>query len=534
MADARFLAFDLGAESGRAVVGTLAEGRLTLEEIHRFANEPVEIAGTLHWDILGLYNQVLKGMRLYAERFGPEVASLGIDSWSVDFGLLAADGSLLANPVHYRDRRTEGMVEVAAERMPLERMYELTGMSPNQIHTAFQMLALREQGSPVLPAAATFLMIPDLLAYFLTGARLCERSNAIHSQLYDPRRGEWCGEVFAALGLPLQIMPPLVDPGTQVGTLRESVQRATGLGAALVVAPCTHDTGSAVAAVPFRAASRALCWGTPAGAGGAGKPLPLPPPLAGEGVAERTYPAGGTPGPPEDAAFLSSGTWSVLGALTPEPVTTPEAYAARINNELSLDFFVCRNIMGLWLLQECRRAWEREGASYTYGELVEMAQAAPAGGPVVFPDAPDFLAPPDMPAAIREYCRTSGQAPPEGTGPTVRCILESLALSYRQGLEQFSQVLGHGFEVVHVVGGGSQNALLCQLTADATGLPVTAGPVEATVAGNLLVQALAAGVLADVEELREVVRASFQPQEYGPEENGALEEQWGRYGELAD
>lgn len=487
MTEQRFLAFDLGAESGRAVVGTLANGRLALEELHRFPNEPVEIAGTLHWDILGLYNNVLKGIRAYAERYGPEVASIGIDSWSVDFGLLGGEGELLANPVHYRDRRTDGMVEVAARRLDLVRMYELTGMSPNQIHTAFQMLSLREGGSWLLPLADRFLMIPDLLAYFATGAQVCERTNAIHSQLYDPRRGEWCGPVFRALDLPLDIMPPLVDPGTTVGTLRESVQRATGLGPVPVVAPCTHDTGSAVAAVPFREGS---------------------------------------------AAFLSSGTWSVLGALTAEPVTTAEAYAARVNNELSLDFFVCRNIMGLWLLQECRRAWEREGQAYGYDDLVRLAEAAPAAGPVVFPDAPEFLAPPDMPKALSEYCHATGQLPPEGVGATVRCILESLALSYRQGLEQFKRILGRGFSVIHVVGGGSQNTLLCQLTADATGLPVTAGPVEATVAGNLLVQALGGGFLADPGELRDVVRASFAPVEYAPNVNAALEEQWQRYSRL--
>jgi rhamnulokinase len=369
-------------------------------------------------------------------------------------------------------------------------------MSPNQIHTAFQMLSLREHASPLLPLATTFLMIPDLLAYFLTGARACERTNAIHSQLYDPRRREWCPEVFSALGLPREIMPPLIDPGTRVGTLCESVQQATGLGAAPVIAPCTHDTGSAVAAVPFLGRARY-------------EPAP--------------YNA------TQGAAFLSSGTWSVLGALTPAPVTTPEAYAARLNNELSLDFFVCRNIMGLWLLQECRRAWERAGESYGYEELVRLAEAAPAGGPVLFPDAPDFLAPPDMPAAIRAYCERTGQRPPAGVGPMVRCLLESLALSYRHGLDQFTRILGHDFQVVHVVGGGSQNRLLCRLTADATGLPVTAGPVEATVAGNLLVQALAGGFLANVEELREAVRASFEPVEYEPGENAALEGQWERY-----
>ena len=499
MTTTRFLAFDLGAESGRAVVGTLADGRLTLEEIHRFPNEPVEVAGTLCWDILGLYNNVLKGLRAYVERYGAEVASVGIDSWSVDFGLLDKPGGLLGNPVHYRDRRTDGMVEVAAERMELGRLYELTGLAPNKIHTAFQMLALREQGSALLPVAATFLMIPDLLAYFLTGERVCERTNAIHTQLYDPRRGEWCGEVFAALGLPREIMPPLVDPGTRVGTLRESVQRTTGMGAAAVVAPCTHDTGSAVAGVPFRGRARYVAR-----------------------ALQET----------ESAAFLSSGTWSILGALTGGPVTTGEAYAARINNELSLDFFVCRNIMGLWLLQECRRIWSRAGESYGYEELVALADGAPGGGAVVWPDAADFLAPEEMPAAIRDYCRANGQAPPEGVAAMVRCILESLALSYRHGLEQFTRVLGHGFEVVHVVGGGSQNRLLCQLTADATGLPVTAGPVEATVAGNVLVQALAGGFLANKAELREVVRASFSPVEYAPRKNEALEGQYGRYREL--
>jgi len=332
--------------------------------------------------------------------------------------------------------------------------------------------------------ARTFLMIPDLLAYFLTGAKCCERTNAIHSQLYNPRRREWCAEVFAALDLPLPIMPPLVDPGTQVGEIGESVQRATGLGTTPVIAPCTHDTGSAVAAVPVAGA---------------------------------------------DCAFLSSGTWSVLGALTAEPVTTPEAFAARINNELSLDFFVCRNIMGLWLLQQSRASWQRAGQEYGYEDLVRLAEKAPPGGPVVFPDDPAFLAPADMPQAIAEYCRRTGQTPPAGVSATVRCILESLALSYRHGLEQFRGILGRQFRALHIVGGGSLNTLLCQLAADATGLPVVAGPVEATVAGNILVQALARGYLESVEHLREVVRGSFSLVEYEPRRNEALERQYERY-----
>ncbi len=483
MQPTRFLAFDLGAESGRAVVGTLANDRLSLEEIQRFRNEPVEVTGTLYWDILYLYSNLLTGMRACAERYG-SVESLGIDSWSVDFGLLGEDGALLQNPVCYRDRRTEGMVEEATWRLAPERLYELTGMSLNQIHTAFQMYSLRHYRKPVLEMARTFLMIPDLLAYFLTGEKYCERTNAIHSQLYDPRRREWCAEVFAALELPLAIMPPLVDPGTRIGEIGKSVQRATGLGPTPVIAPCTHDTGSAVAAVP----------------------------LAGE-----------------DAAFLSSGTWSVLGTLTAAPVTTAEAFAARLNNELSLDFFVCRNIMGLWLLQQSRAAWKRAGEEYSYEDLVALAERASRGGPVVFPDAPAFLAPPDMPQAIAEYCYRTGQAPPADIPTTARCILESLALSYRHGLEQFRRILGREFTTLHIVGGGSLNTLLCQLAADATGLPVIAGPVEATVAGNVLVQALASGYLESVEHLREVVRGSFSPVQYEPRPNEALEEQYEKY-----
>ncbi|HEY3397939.1 MAG TPA: rhamnulokinase family protein [Armatimonadota bacterium] len=481
MAERRYLAFDLGAESGRAVAGTLADGRLVLEELHRFPNEPVLVGDTLHWDILSLYRNVLQGMRAYVERYGASVESVGIDSWSVDFGLLAGD-ELVGNPVHYRDRRTEGMVEVAAKRMPLPKLYELTGMAPNQIHTAFQLLAMRREGSALLGIADRFLMIPDLLANFLCGSEVGERTNAIHSQLYNPRHGEWERQVFKRLDLPWDIMPPLVDPGTTIGALRESVQQATGFGPVPVVAPCTHDTGSAVAAVPFGDAS---------------------------------------------GAFLSSGTWSVLGAMTAEPVTTAEALAARVSNELSLEPFICRNIMGLWLLQECRRAGERAGESYGYEELARLAESAPAGGPLLVPDAPDFLAPPDMPEAIRAYCRRTGQEPPADVAALVRCVLESLALSYRHGLEQFGRILGRRFEVLHIVGGGCQNALLCQLAADALQLPVTAGPVEATVAGNLLVQALGRGQLASVAELREVVRRSFAPLWYEP--RGNLDAQYERY-----
>jgi rhamnulokinase len=485
MTPRRYLAFDLGAESGRAVVGTLADGRLALEEIHRFANEPIEVCDTLHWDILALYGHVLKGMREYARRYGNEVAGIGLDTWGVDFGLLGRDGKLLQNPVHYRDRRTEGMVERALTKMPAKALYGRTGMALLPIQTLFQLLSLQVSSSPVLESATRLLMIPDLLGYFLAGEQAGERSDAITTQLYDPRTGQWDEGIFQAFGLPMAIMPSLVDPGTVLGNLRASVRQTAGLGHTPVIAVCNHDTGSAVAAVP-----------------GAG----------------------------DDWASISSGTWSVLGALSAEVVTSPEAFAARACTELTLgSLFLCRNIMGLWLLQQAREAWQRRGREYSYEELVRLAEEAPASGPLIHPDDLGFLAPPDMPQAIRDFCARTGQAPPEGPAETTRCVLESLALSYREGLEGLAQLLGRRFGVIHIVGGGSRNRLLCQLTADATGLPVLAGPAEATVAGNVLVQALALGALSSPAEVREVVRRSSDLVEYVPHNTDFWEARYGAY-----
>ena len=481
----RFLALDLGAESGRAVVGTLEGGRLSLEELHRFANEPVEVGGTLHWDVLGLYGNVLKGMLAYSQRFGGSVDGIGIDTWGVDFGLLAADGTLLQNPVHYRDSRTDGIADAVAERMPHERVYELAGMPLYPIQTLCQLLAMRRAASPILDAASTFLMMPDLLGYFLTGEKRGERTDAITTELYDPRAGRWCDEIFERLDLPREIMPTLVDPGTVLGGLRDSVGRQTGLEQGVVIDSCTHDTASAVAAVPA------------------------------EG---------------DDWAFVSSGTWSVVGALTDRVVTTPEALAAGFCNELTVgSFFLCRNIMGLWLLQQARAAWERGGQAYSYPDLVALAGQSPAGGPLIDPDDGAFLAPEDMSRAIAEYCERTDQPQPRGPAASARCILESLALSYRHALEQLGSILGRRFRAVHVVGGGSLNTLLCQLTADATALPVVAGPVETTAAGNVLVQALARGHLASPAEVRRVVRRSTDLARYEPKDTAAWQERYGAF-----
>ena len=490
MSESRFLAFDLGASNGRAVVGTLADGRLALEVIHRFGNDPVEVAGTLYWNVLGLFQNVLEGIRLYVEQFGSAVDGIGVDTWGVDFGLLAADGSLLQNPVSYRDRRTEGMVEEVTCRIPAEDLFRQTGMSLLPIQTLFQLVALRRSEGSVLGAAARFLMMPDLMAYFLCGRACVERTNAIATHLYDPRTAEWWDGVFERFDLPRSIMPELVDPGTVLGEVSDAVKRETGLEHGVVIAPCTHDTGSAVAAVP------------------------------GQGA---------------DWAFLSSGTWSVVGALVDEPVTTHEAFAAGLCNELTVDgLFLCRNIMGLWLLQQARAVWQREGQTYSYDDLAAMASDAPADGPVVDPDDPAFLAPDDMCRAIGDYCTRTSQSPPTTPGEVARCVLDSLALTYRYRLEQLADMLGRSFRVLHVVGGGCHNRLLCQLTADATGLPVSAGPAEATVVGNLLVQAMAVGRLASPVEVRDTARRSSNPIAYEPRDPAAWQSRYERFRGLVE
>jgi rhamnulokinase len=481
----RFLAFDLGAESGRAVVGTLDGGALAIEEIHRFANRPVRVLDTLYWDVVALYANLIEGMRIYSGRFGPQVASIGIDTWGVDFGLLARDGSLLQNPVCYRDRRTEGVLPELQRRLPLNELYQLTGLPFSPVHTICQLLALRLQGSPVLAPADRFLMMPDLLAYMLTGEKVCERTNACSTQVYDPRQGCWSEPILQAIGIPRTIMPELVDPGTTLGEVLGSVARDAGLKPCPVVAPCTHDTASAVAAVP---------------------------------------------GSGEDWAFLSSGTWSVVGALSNGLVSSDAAFQAGLCNELTQGApFLCKNIMGLWLLQQARAVWEKKGQRYSYQELVELARQSRSDAALIDPDDAGFLAPPDMHQAICDFARRTGQRPPEDPGAAARSILESLALCYRHWLRKLEEVLGRRFRVLHIVGGGSLNTLLCQFTADATGLPVLAGPMEATVAGNLLVQAVARGRLESSESIRQVVRRSTQIVEYRPGGTAMWDDRYAAY-----
>jgi rhamnulokinase len=475
--EATFLAIDLGAESGRALLGRFDGERVSLEEVHRFPNVPVRVTDGLHWDALRLMGCVYRSLSK-AARKAEQLVSVGIDSWGVDFGLLDKDEALVSNPYHHRDPRTEGMMERAFERVSREEIYETTGIQFIRINTLYQLLAL--EGSPLLEAAESLLLIPDLINYWLTGEKTCEFTNATTTQLYDLEAGGWAEDLLEMMSLPARFFPKIVPPATELGPLLPEVAEEVGLKAELhVVAVASHDTASAVVAVP----------------------------------AEGAF------------AYVSSGTWSLVGVETPEPIVTREAMDANFTNEGGFGGKTrfLKNVMGLWLLQECQRTWAGEGQEYSYEELARFAEKASTSGSLVDPDHPAFLAPGDMPSRIRRFCEATDQRPPEETGQVARCVFESLALKYWWVVEQASEITGQNVEAVHVVGGGSQNSLLCQLTADATRLPVLAGPVEATALGNVMVQAYSRGYVKSLEEIRAVVRRSTEIDRYEP---GEYADEW--------
>jgi len=491
-----YLALDLGAESGRGVLGRFDGDRLTLEEVHRFPNGPVRMLDTLHWDVPRLFDELKAAIR-HGAAASTDLDGIGVDTWGVDFGLVGRGDTLLGNPVHYRDARTDGVMERAFARVSRERIYEVTGLQFLPFNTAYQLLAMRLAGSPLLDAAETLLMMPDLFAWLLTGRRAGERTDASTTQLLDPRAGAWSGELCDAFGLPRAILPELIEPGTEVGPLLASVAEEVGLAGGRrsvpVIAPATHDTASAVAAVPAVSAS-------PAGA-------------------------------PPDWCYISSGTWSLLGVEVPRPVITAETLAANFTNEggAAGTTRLLKNIMGLWLVQECRRSWARAGRDWSYDDLIAKAASSRPFAALVDPDAPAFLAHGDMPSRLADACAATGQAPPADEGAFVRCALESLALKYRWAVGRLEQILGTTIRAAHVVGGGSRNALLCQFTADACGVPVYAGPVEATAAGNVLLQMTARGRIASPAEARAVVARSFPVQTYEPRDRAGWADAAGRF-----
>ena len=472
---AEYLAVDLGAESGRAMLGRFDGERVVLEEVHRFPNVPVRLPDGLHWDALRLMGCVYRGLSK-ASREARGLESVGVDAWGVDFGLFDRDGSLVSNPYHYRDGRTEGMIEAALARASREEIYGSTGIQFIRINTLYQLLAMR--GSPLLDVAQDLLLMPDVINYWLTGAKAIEHTNATTTQLYDPRAGDWAGDLMGKLDVPRRLFGDVVAPGTELGTLLPEVGKEAGLERLPVTAVASHDTASAVVAVP----------------------------------------AGG-----EDFAYISSGTWSLVGLELPEPNLSDGALEANFTNEGGFGGRTrfLKNVMGLWILQECKREWERGGRAYSYERLIRLAEEAPPLRHHIDPDDPSFLEPDDMPNRVSRFCEASGQGPVEEPGAVVRCVLESNALAYRQVLEGAEDITGRTVRDVHVVGGGSQNELLCRLTAEATGRRVLAGPVEATALGNVLVQAYGRGRIGSLEEMREVARASAEPRAYEPQEGEA-------------
>lgn len=463
-----YAAVDLGASSGRVMVGRVGPDSLELTEAHRFPNRPVRVPEGLRWDVLALYAGVLDGLRAAGQ-----VDSVGIDSWAVDYGLLDADGALLGNPVHYRDSRTEGVAEKVWATVPAQELYAATGLQYAPFNTLYQLTAAQE--SAQLAHAQRLLLIPDLLTYWLTGEQGSELTNASTTQLIDPRTRDWSYDIAARLGIDLGLFAPLRQPGDPAGVLRAEVLEETGLsGPVPVTTVGSHDTASAVAAVP------------------AGR---------------------------ERFAYICTGTWSLAGLELDAPVLSEESRAANFTNELGLDGTVryLRNIMGLWLLQECVRAW----GDPDLGELLLDASKVPALRSVVDAGDAAFLAPGRMPERIAEACRASGQPVPESPAEITRCILDSLALAHRRAIAQAQRLADHPVDVVHVVGGGTRNALLCQLTADACGLPVVTGPTEAAALGNVLVQARAHGLVGDLAGGRRLLTRTQPLTRYEPRGDAA-------------
>lgn len=465
------IAVDLGAESGRVMRADFDGERLSLSEVNRFSNTAVRARGTLYWDVLRQWRHIAEGIA-----GAPGAASVGVDTWGVDFALLDRDGNLLANPVHYRDKRTDGMMDWVFDRMPRREVFARTGIQFMQINGLYQIASLVRDNSPLLDAAATFLTIADLFNYWLSGSKTCEFSHATTQQMFNPARNDWDHELIAACGIPTGIFPPIVQPGDRIGEYN-------GIP---VIVPACHDTGSAVVAVPTTT---------------------------------------------QNYAYLSSGTWSLLGLEVQTPIINDDSYACNLTNEGGVygTYRLLKNISGMWLAQQCRAAWAAQGTNYDYAELVKLAESALPFAALIDPDDASFLAPSDMPAAIRAFCGRSGQAAPESVGAVMRAIYESLALKYRYTLDMLINVSGQQVDTLHIIGGGSQNALLCQMTADATGRVVVAGPAEGTAIGNAVVQLIALGELGDLHQAREMLRRTMATVTYEPRDTAAWDAQYERF-----
>ncbi len=464
-----YLACDLGAETGRLMLGSLENGLLSLEELHRFRNAPIKSEGSLLWDIPGLWEDLKTGLKKAAQLKLP-LSSISTDSWGLDYVLFAEDDAVIPPTFHYRDSRTGRGVASVRARMDWETVFAETGIQFMPINTIYQLAA---EPPERLERASRLLLIGDAFNYFLSGEARAEASLASTSQVYNPRTKKWSNRVIQSMGFPESLFPPIVPSGTRLGSLKPELVRETGLQPIEVIATCSHDTGAAVAAVPASGQN----W-----------------------------------------AFLSSGTWSLMGVEMREPIITERARQLNFTNEIGYGDSVrlLKNIVGLWMVQECRRAWACNGQDYSYSTLTTLADQAPPFAAIINPADPRFLSPDDMPAKIAGFCKETGQPVPETPGGMIRCVLESLALLYRRTLLQIERLIGSPIQRVHIVGGGSQNTLLNQFTANALGIPIQAGPVEATSAGNILIQALTLGHIGSLSAARQVVKASTELVEVEP------------------
>ena len=462
-------AIDLGAESGRVISANLTGNQISLDIKHRFTNTPVTVQDTMYWDILRLWHEVQTGLN---GCIANKPLSIGIDTWGLDFGLLDENGQLISNPIHYRDKSRIGALEQISKIIPLEELYETTGIQLMDINGVCQLFNLSKNTPKLIQNAKTFLTIPDLFNYFLTGEKVCEFTNATTTQAYNPRQVNWAYDMLDKMDIPTHIFPQIIQPGTRIGNYKNIP----------VVAPACHDTGSAVAAVPAQS---------------------------------------------EEYAYISSGTWSLIGIEVQSPIINQDSFSANLTNEGGVDntYRLLKNVMGLWLLQQCRAAWNKEGKSYEYRDLTDMAKKAAPFSTMFDPDYKSFLPPGNMPQRIREYCINKGQTSPTDIGSMVRCILESLAFKYRYVLDLLVKVSNRPINTIHIIGGGSQNELLCQMTANATNCLVVSGPVEATAVGNALVQWWSIGEINSIKEGREIVSHSFDLHYYEPTNH----QQWDEY-----
>ena len=483
----RALAFDFGASSGRAILGVFDGEKITLSEVHRFSNDPVDLHGTTYWDTLRLFYEIKQGI-LKAKLAGG-FDCIGIDTWGVDFGLVDEFGCLVENPIHYRDLRTKGMIEEAFKVIPKEKFYKITGIQFMELNTVFQLLSLRKYRPHILERAHRLLFTPDLFAYMLTGEMHTEYSIATTSQMIDLETRTWSDEILDKLDIPRRLFTDIVPSGTVTGMLGADVCAECGVEPVPVIAVCSHDTQSAISAVPSSE---------------------------------------------KDFIFLSSGTWSLFGTELDAPIVSEKTLEINVTNEGGYGFSTgfLKNIIGLWLIQESRRQWAREGQSYSYADLERLALETEPFRCFIDPDAPEFVPRGDIPTRVQDYCRKTGQYVPQTVGEIMRCIYESLAMKYRLTLGKISACTEKSYGVIHVIGGGVKDTLLCQMTANACAVPVKAGPIEATVLGNIAVQLIAQGAIRDIAEARQIVARSETVRDYLPENVDAWQKAFGRYTEV--